>query len=62
MSYSPVRPRLSGAGRAFLSQIQTAADFQKLKNIYIRVNERQQRWSGLFGQETGIYKWETAFV
>ncbi len=42
MSYGPVRQRLQGAGPAFLPQIQTAADFAKTKNIYIRVNERNK--------------------
>jgi hypothetical protein len=46
MSYGPVRRRLPGAGPAFLSEIQTAADFQKMKNIYIKVNEREQRAMG----------------
>jgi hypothetical protein len=28
--------------------------------IQLRTIAMQHRWSGLFGQETGVYKWETA--
>jgi len=42
MSYSPVRHPLPCTGPAFLSEIQTAADFIKKKNLYIEVNERDK--------------------
>ena len=36
MSYSPVKPSLPCTDPAFPSEIQTAADFQKTKNLYIK--------------------------
>jgi hypothetical protein len=46
MSYGPLRHRLLCSGDTVLPYIQTAADFIKTKNIYIRVNEREQRPRG----------------
>jgi hypothetical protein len=46
MSYGTVRRRLPCGGNSVLPHIQTAADFIKKKNIYIRVNEREQRPRG----------------
>jgi hypothetical protein len=46
MSYGTVRHRLPCGGHTVLSHIQTGADFIKTKNIYIRVNEREQRQRG----------------
>ena len=43
LSYLPVRHPLHRTGHAFLSEIQTAADFKKTKIVYIEVNEREQR-------------------
>jgi hypothetical protein len=42
MSYSSVRHSLPVTGSAFLSEIQTPADFIKTKKLYIEVNEREQ--------------------
>jgi hypothetical protein len=46
MSYGPLRHRLLCSGDTVLPYIQTAADFLKTKNIYIRVTEREQRQRG----------------
>jgi hypothetical protein len=46
MSYGPVRHRLPCGSDSVLPHIQTGADFQKKKNIYIRVNEREQKPRG----------------